>query len=99
MATRSVELARAVIREARGREFLPIATIENPLPRSDPSLPSAFFLPEVANFCDLPGVEFADFNTCAYGPPLFKPQRFVGVLSGLGSLRRDAAVLDLTTRS
>ena len=54
---------------------------------------SAYLLPEVNDWVNKEGREFADFNHCVYADPkqgrehrFKKPQRFVGRLPGLAKL-------------
>ena len=85
LAARSATFMDAVRSSARERLVQAVATLENPLP-SGPPYPSAFFVDEVAAFLQDEELEAAEFNSCIYGMPNWKPARWAGPLRGLASL-------------
>ena len=85
-ALRSISILTAIAESAISRGVDPVATGENPLPDGDPRMPSSFHLAPVLAFTSAAGVETGEFNTCIYGPPLWKPERWIGHLRGLSSL-------------
>ena len=80
MVDRSMEFLSTVRDSARERGLPPVATCENPLPAPEDHLPSAFFMPTVQAFLDDDETEFGEFNSCIYGVPIWKPERWAGCL-------------------
>eukprot|EP00972_Heterocapsa_arctica_P044944 6633334-Heterocapsa_arctica.AAC.1 len=76
MACRSAAFVTEVRDSAVKRGLKPVASLENPPIPDDPDLPSSFYLSAVDKFVSEGEVE--DFNTCIYGPPLWKPARWAG---------------------
>ncbi|CAJ1451521.1 unnamed protein product, partial [Effrenium voratum] len=89
LATRSVDLALAVVQSRPHAKVKPAATLENPPPSTCEGHLSAWELEEVKNFGATIQARTALFNACVYEPHLplgakhFKPQQFVGTLPGL----------------
>ena len=70
---------------ARSATFMDaVRTLENPLP-SGPPYPSAFFVDEVAAFLQDEESKAAEFNSCIYGMPNWKPARWARALRGLAT--------------
>ena len=85
LAARSATFMDAVRSSARERSVQAAAILENPLP-SGPPYPSAFFVDAVAAFLQDEESEAAEFSSCIYGMPSWKPARWAGALRGLASL-------------
>ena len=78
----SITLLTKVRDGARARGRTAVATYENPPPCQDERVLSAHELEEVATFMRDPEAETADFNSCVYGAPFWKPARWAGSARG-----------------
>ena len=68
--------------------------MENPDDPEEDPYPSAWQLQEIRDWLAATKSEVAIFNTCCYGPPHWKLQRFAGVLPGLSSLSSECACVE-----